>query len=300
MYKTEEVAEALTPLIRASDKPVVIALMGSTLVEAAAQVFQRAGVPAYPFPERAASALGALAKRAEYLNGVQRLQTLEDTTNSKVGRLWTPSDLDELFAAYGIPTASIRLARNADEAASIAGELGFPVVMKIASPDILHKSDVGGVMLNLQVAQQVQVVYAQMLERVRAARPEARIEGVHLQRQVPQGQEVIVGMVRDPQFGQLMMVGSGGVEVEGLKDVAFALAPLSQAEAREMLRKTWAGRKLQGFRNIPPADEDSVIDALVKLSHMALDNEHIEEIEINPLRVLSNAAIAVDVRVKFG
>jgi acyl-CoA synthetase (NDP forming) len=104
-------------------------------------------------------------------------------------------------------------------------------------------------------------------------------------------------MVRDPQFGPLMMVGSGGVEVEGLKDVAFALAPLSQAEAREMLRKTWAGRKLQGFRNIPPADEASVIDVLVKLSHLALDNEHIEEIEINPLRVLSQGAVAVDVRM---
>ncbi|MBI5293995.1 MAG: acetate--CoA ligase family protein [Chloroflexi bacterium] len=299
MFKTEEVAEALTPLIHASDKPVVIALMGSTLVEAAAQVFQRAGVPAYPFPERAASALGALAKRAEYLNGVQRLQTLEDTTNSKVRRLWTPSDLDELFAAYGIPSAPVKLARDADEAASIAEGLGFPVVMKIASPDILHKSDVGGVTLNLQDVPQVQVAYAQMVERIQTARPEARIEGVHLQRQIPQGQEVIVGMVRDPQFGPLMMVGSGGVEVEGLRDVAFALAPLSQAEAREMLRQTWAGRKLQGFRNLPPADEDAVIDVLVKLSLLALDNEHIEEIEINPLRVLSNAAIAVDVRVKF-
>lgn len=299
MFKTEEVAEALTPLIRASDKPVVVALMGSTLVEAAAQVFQRAGVPAYPFPERAASALGALAKRAECLNGVQRLQTLEDTTNSKVGRLWTPSDLDELFAAYGIPTAPVKLARNADEAASIAEELGFPVVMKIASPDILHKSDVGGVALNLQDPQQIKIAYAQMMGRIQTARPEARIDGVHLQRQIPQGQEVIVGMVRDPQFGPLMMVGSGGVEVEGLRDVAFGLAPLSEAEAWEMLRKTWAGRKLQGFRNLPPADEDSVIDALVKLSHLALDNEHIAEIEINPLRVLSNAAIAVDVRVKF-
>jgi acetyltransferase len=297
MYKTEEVAEALTPLIRASDKPVVIALMGSTLVEIARSRFESSQVPTYPFPERAASALGALTKRAEYLNGVQRLQTLEDTKNSKVGRHWTPSDLDELFAAYGIPTAPIRLARNESEAAAIAGELGFPVVMKIASPDILHKSDVGGVMLNLQDAQQVQVAYAQMLERIQTARPEARIDGVHLQRQIPQGQEVIVGMVRDPQFGPLMMVGSGGVEVEGLKDVAFALAPLSQAEAREMLRKTWAGRKLQGFRNIPPADEASVIDVLVKLSHLALDNEHIEEIEINPLRVLSQGAVAVDVRM---
>lgn len=290
MFKTEEIAEALTPLIRASDKPVVVALMGSTLVEAAAQVFQRAGVPAYPFPERAGSALGALAKRTEYLDG--RPWTVDRTVHRP------PSTIhDDLLAAYGIPAAPIRLARNESEAAFIAEELGFPVVMKIASPDILHKSDVGGVALNLQDPQQIKIAYAQMMGRIQTARPEARIDGVHLQRQIPQGQEVIVGMVRDPQFGPLMMVGSGGVEVEGLRDVAFALAPLSQAEAREMLRKTWAGRKLQGFRNLPPADEDAVIDALVKLSHLALDNEHIEEIEINPLRVLAQGAVAVDVRM---
>jgi acetyltransferase len=120
-----------------------------------------------------------------------------------------------------------------------------------------------------------------------------------LQRQVAQGQEVIVGMVRDPQFGALMMFGSGGVEVEGLKDVAFALAPLNQAEAEKMIRKTWAGRKLKGFRNIPPADEGSVVDVLIKLSRLALENGSIEELEINPLRVLSDEAIAVDVRIKL-
>ena len=106
-------------------------------------------------------------------------------------------------------------------------------------------------------------------------------------------------MVRDPQFGPLMMFGSGGVEVEGLKDVAFALAPLTQAEALKMIRKTWAGRKLAGFRNIPPADEESVIDVLVNLSKLVLENQSIEEIEINPLRVLNQGAVAVDVRVQF-
>ena len=129
--------------------------------------------------------------------------------------------------------------------------------------------------------------------------PPPQIDGVHLQRQIPDGQEVIIGMVRDPLFGALMMFGSGGIEVEGLKDVAFALAPLNQAEAREMIRRTWAGRKLKGFRSIPPVDEESVIDALVKLSQLALEHETIDEIEINPLRVLSKSAVAVDVRVKL-
>jgi len=137
------------------------------------------------------------------------------------------------------------------------------------------------------------------MEHIQSVKPDARIEGVHVQRQIPQGQEVIVGAVRDPLFGPLMMFGSGGVEVEGLKDVAFALAPLNQAEAQEMIRKTWAGRKLKGFRNIPPADEESVVDVLVKLSRLVMEHEDIEEIEINPLRVLGKGAVAVDVRIKM-
>ncbi|MBM3180358.1 MAG: CoA-binding protein [Chloroflexi bacterium] len=296
MYKTEEVADSLTPLIRSSDKPVVIALMGSTLVEEANKVFQRAHIPTYPFPERAASALGALARRA---NGLQSPQTLQvDNENSKVRRLLSPDNLDELLAAYGIPTTPIKLARDENEAVAIANELGFPVVMKIASPDILHKSDVGGVLLNINDTSFLQSGYAQMIERIQLAKPEARIEGVHLQRQIAEGQEVIIGAVRDPLFGALMMFGSGGIEVEGLKDVAFALAPLNQAEAREMIRKTWAGRKLKGFRSIPPVDEESVTDVLIKLSFLAYEHPEVEEIEINPLRVLSKGVVAVDVRIK--
>ncbi len=170
--------------------------------------------------------------------------------------------------------------------------------MKIASPDILHKSDIGGVLLNIKSEEEVQSGYALLMERVSKSMPNARIEGVHVQRQIPDGQEVIIGAVRDPLFGPLMMFGSGGIEVEGLKDVAFALAPLNQAEAREMIRKTWAGRKLKGFRNIPPVDEESVIDVLIKLSFLAYEHPEIEEIEINPLRVLAKGAVAVDVRIK--
>jgi acetyltransferase len=170
--------------------------------------------------------------------------------------------------------------------------------MKIASPDILHKSDVGGVILNIKDISSIQRSYAQMVNHIKSVKPDARIEGVYLQCQITEGQEVIVGAVRDPLFGPLMMFGSGGIEVEGLKDVAFALAPLNQAEAREMIRKTWAGRKLKGFRNIPPVDEESVIDVLIKLSWLAFDHPEAEEIEINPLRVLRVGAVAVDVRIK--
>lgn len=293
MFKAEEVAEKIIEVIRQFDKPVAIALLGSTLIEEANQRFRSAKVPTYPFPERAASALGALFKRAEYLNREERQ---EKTPRSSRLR---SSNLEDLLSAYEIPTAPLMLARDETEAATLANKLGYPVVMKIASPDILHKSDVGGVILNIQDAESLLLAYAQIVERVNTACLNARIEGVHIQRQIPDGQEVIIGMARDPQFGPLMMFGSGGVEVEGLKDVAFALAPLDQAEARRMIRKTWAGRKLKGFRDIPPADEASVLDVLIKLSWLALENESIEEIEINPLRVMGRGSVAVDVRVKI-
>ena len=210
----------------------------------------------------------------------------------------SPNNLDELLTTYGITTSPIKLAQNENEAITIANELGFPVVMKIASPDILHKSDVGGVLVNIKSTQEVQSGYALLIERVSKSMPGAKIEGVHVQRQIPEGQEVIIGAVRDPLFGPLMMFGSGGIEVEGLKDVAFALAPLNQAEAREMIRKTWAGRKLKGFRSIAPVDEEAVIAVLIKLSFLAYEHPEIEEVEINPLRVLSKGAVAVDVRMK--
>ena len=301
MFTAESVADALIPIIRASDKPAIITLMGSALTEQAAEKFQRANVVTYPFPERAASAFGALVKRAEFL----KHEVHEEAPRNSVG-LDTPlrgsstNNADELLAVYGIPTAPIQLARSTDEAITLARRLGFPVALKIASPDILHKSDVGGVLLNVQDEEACRTGYAQILERAKAAQPGARIEGVHIQPQIPPGQEVIVGAVRDAQFGPLTMFGSGGVEVEGLKDVAFALAPLSQVEAESMMRKTWAGRKLKGFRNLPPADEEAVKDVLIKLSRLVMEHPEIAEIEINPLRVLGQGTVALDLRVTWG
>ena len=300
MFKAEDVAERMIEVLSSSGKPpdsikpVTIALLGSELTANAFKRFDEAHIATYPLPERAASALGALAKRANFF----KHEGDEDAQRTPNPSALHGSSMDELLAAYGIPTAPIKLARDENEAVTLAKELGFPVVMKIASPDILHKSDVGGVLLNIKNTKSLKTGYAKILNRIKAIQPGARIDGIHIQKQIPQGQEVIAGMVRDPQFGPLMMFGSGGVEVEGLKDVAFALAPLTKSEVQEMMRKTWAGRKLKGFRNIPPADEESVRDVLIKLSRLAVENEFIKEIEINPLRVLSEGAVAVDVRLK--
>jgi len=319
MYHTEEVADLLIPIIQASEKPILMALLGSELTKEAAKRFQRTDIPTYTFPEQAASALGILVKRAEFLNheghpgptgnagagkGTQRKDLKpsrtfpKDTGTVRVlrGSNFSP---EELVASYGIPTAPMKLATNADEAVDIAHKLGFPVVMKIASPDILHKSDVGGVLLDISSEREAHDGYAQLIKKAGNPHPNVKIEGVHLQQQISEGQEVIVGMVRDPQFGPLIMFGSGGVEVEGLKDVAFALGPLTQAEAESMMHKTWAGRKLDGYRNLLPADKSAVVDALIRLSRLANEHPEISEIEINPLRVLSDGIVAIDVRVKY-
>lgn len=294
MFTAEDVAKRIVASAGESTKPVVVALMGSTLVKSANDTFQAARIPAYPFPERAASALAALTKRAVNLTA-EKGQTadVESRQPLQAGDL----SADALMQAYGIPTATIELARSVDEAVASADRLGYPVVIKIASPDILHKSDVGGVALNIQDASALREGYTRMIKQIQKITPAPHLEGVYVQRQIPAGQEVIIGMARDPQFGALMMFGSGGVEVEGLQDVAFCLSPLNQAEAEAMMRKTWAGRKLKGFRNIPPADEAAVRDVLIRLSHIADAHEEIEEIEINPLRALSQGAAAVDVRI---
>ncbi len=309
MYPAEDAADAMIPVIQASEKPTIVVLMGSTQIVEASARLQAARVPDYPFPERASSSFARLAERAEFLQGMDESEALLDgvdiesaralLADAKSGTWLNPSLADRLMSAYGISTSPIKLAPTADAAVELAAELGFPVVMKIASPDISHKSDVGGILLNVGSAAEVAESYKMLMARVQAQRPRATLEGVHIQRMIPQGQEVIIGAVRDPQFGALMMFGSGGVEVEGLKDVAFGLAPLSLQDAEKMLVKTWAGKKLAGYRNIAAVDRSALIDTLRRLSQLAHDLPEIAEIEINPLTILEQGNVAVDVRVKI-
>lgn len=294
-HPNKNIATALIPGIQTSSKPVLMAQMGSHHVAAANTVFAQAGIPVYPFPERAASAMGVLALRAEYLAKLHVDAHNRDFPPVAMAGLGPES----LVAAYGISTAQPVFADSVETAARLAANLPFPLVAKIASLDIPHKSDVGGVLLDLNSVQAVSAAFTTLMERARAARPQARLEGITLQHQSEPGQEVIIGALRDPQFGVLMMFGSGGVEAEGLQDVAFGLAPLTHAETQAMLQKTWAGKKLAGYRSIPPADREAVSQALIRLSWLALDHPEIAEIEINPLRALSHGALALDVRMQL-
>ena len=310
------VAKALIPAIHASSKPIVIALMGERLIQEAVEHFRAARIPEYRFPERAASSLAVLVERAEYLNRSQETPANFSQLTAQAGcdllraRLsnrvlptkgFLPQEIVlELARSYGIPAPPAGTAKSSDEAVSLANEYGYPVAMKIASEDIAHKSDAGGVLLHLSDAEAVRQGFAAILENASKLQPYAAIQGVSIQPMYLSGQDVIIGTVQDVQFGPLVMFGSGGIEVEGLSDVAFALAPLTRAEAVELLEKTWAGRKLHGYRNIPPADREAVIDSLLRVSHMAANLPELVEFEINPLRVFAagEGVLALDIRAR--
>lgn len=313
MHTAAGIAKAIIPVIYTADKPVVVALMGERLIQEAVEHFRAARVPEYRFPERAAEALAVLCKRAEYLDNrpgesspppmnIDPEAVKSILSRYKPGEIISQEDIFGLLEAYDIPSMQPRLASTPHQAAELAQEIGFPVALKIASPQITHKSDVGGVLLNLQDSGEVETGFTQIVENGHAAWPEAEILGVHIQRMIPSGQDVIIGAIQDPQFGTLVMFGSGGIEVEGLKDVQFALAPLSSAEANQMLASTWAGKKLRGFRSLNPADQESVVNTILRLAQLASDFPQIAEIEVNPLTVLEegNGAYAVDVRAKIG
>lgn len=306
MVPAVAVADALIPLIAAAPKPVVAAVLGGHLVGAAARRFAEGGVAEYPFPEQAASALAALATRAEWL---ARPAAAESSPPDPVplravlagaGGWQAPETAVALLAAAGVPQPPLAVAAGAEDAAERAGALGFPVVLKVSGPDLVHRTDVGGVVLGVRDADAVREAVRRMLARVRAARPDASVSGIVVQRQAPPGEDLIVGCVRDPQFGALAMVGAGGVQVEEMRDVAFGLAPLDAGEAERMLDATRVGRRLRGFRGSAPADRDAAVDALVKVSQLAAALPEIAEVEINPLRVYGagKGAEALDIRVR--
>jgi acetyl coenzyme A synthetase (ADP forming)-like protein len=311
MYSAGSVAKALIPIIHQAEKPVVVSVMGERLIQEAVEHLRAARIPEYRFPERAAAALAALVKRVELLEfAAAEPLTRHDVDNKTVegviaghrqSGLLSASEVNRILTAYGIPTARMKLAENQDQAVELASEMGLPVVLKVASPDISHKTDVGGVLLNLGDEKSVRSGFKAILDQAVADLPEARINGVYVQEMVPLGQEVIVGAVQDPQFGPLIMFGSGGTEVEGLRDLAFGLGPLTALEIDSMLADTWAGVKLGGFRNIHAADREAVREVLIRLAQLATDFPRLAEIEINPLRVFpgKKGAAALDVRIRL-
>ena len=198
---------------------------------------------------------------------------------------------------YGIPVTKFKVALNENEAAKYADEIGYPVVLKIVSPDIIHKSDAGGVIVNLKNPAEVTEAYKKILENIKKYNPKARIAGILVQEMAPQSTEVIVGAIKDPQFGQTVMFGLGGIFVEILKDVNFRIAPLTMDDAKEMITELKAYPLLKGYRNTPPADIDALISILSATSRLVMDNPEIKELDLNPVMAYQKGAKTVDARI---
>ena len=202
-----------------------------------------------------------------------------------------------VLAEIGVPVTPTRLARDADEAVALADEFGYPVVLKIDADAITHKSDSGGVALDLASADAVRVAHERIVAAARGAAPDADLRGVSVQPMANPGTEVIVGMTRDPQFGPVLMFGLGGILVEVLKDVAFRVVPLEQRDAAEMIREIQGFPVLEGYRNTPPVDLGALETILMQLSSFAESYPEVAELDLNPILAYGDGAVAVDARI---
>lgn len=198
---------------------------------------------------------------------------------------------------YGISVTEFKLAKNEAEAVKFAEEVGYPLVLKIVSPDIVHKSDVGGVLVDVKNAEHVRKAYNRIMDNVKRHRPNATVVGMLIQEMAPQSTEVIVGSTKDPQFGPTLMFGLGGIFVEILKDVAFRIAPITEDEAREMISEVKAYPILKGYRNKPPADLKAIVTILLNTSRLVTEHEEIKELDLNPIMVYEKGAKTVDARI---
>jgi len=311
MTEIEATAEAVGALEKQLTKPLLACFMGEARIQAGITILTRNGIPNYPFPERAALAFRAMSdyrsiqarsepQYASFEVDRQAVQQTLDTIRNE-GRL-SIGDFEarSIMQAYGLRIPRSEIAKTPEEAVTIASGFGYPVVLKIASPDILHKTDVGGVKVGLRSASDVRDAYELMVYRAQRYVPEARIWGCLVQEMAPPGGlEVLVGMNRDPQFGPLVTFGLGGIYVETLKDVTFRVAPFSTQEAEDMMGEIRAHALLDGVRGQPPADKVAIADCLLRIGQLVQDFPEITELDINPLMVYSTGqgALAIDMRL---
>lgn len=293
-------------------KPVLPVFMGGGDIYPGRQELALSNLPNYPSPERAVAALKAMFDYARWRLQPRRVVTRFPVNRRRVNRILSHQFLigrpylgevraKEVLKAYDFKVPEGRMVSTVAEAVEAASQLGYPLAMKIVSPDIIHKSDVGGVKLNLTTEQEVADSFELMMIRVSRAAPEAFLEGVYLERMVTKGREVILGMTRDPQFGPMLMFGLGGIFVEVLHDVSFHLAPITQAEAMSMLMGTRSYKLLEGFRGQAKVDITVIAEALQRISQLVTDFPQIAELDINPFMVggPGEESMVADARIRL-
>ena len=311
----EAVARDCAPLFARKRRPVLVCWMGADAVTMADHMFARAGLPTFATPEEAVN--GFLQLAAYHRNQMQLLETppsvaedfepdpaaaraVVETVLAQERGLLTEPESKSVLAAYGIPVVETRLAASPEELPGIAEELGYPVALKIVSPDITHKTDIGGVVLDISTPELLLAAAEAILARARNRRPEARIEGLAVQRMIEHddAHELIAGVATDATFGPVLLFGQGGTAVETIADRAIALPPLNMALAAELVGRTRVARLLDGIRGRPAPDRRGIELTLVKLSQLISDLPEVVELDINPLLAHAHGVVALDARVR--
>jgi acetate---CoA ligase (ADP-forming) len=305
-----ETARRVVEACRRATKPIMACWMGKQEAMAGIEILSKNQVPNYHFPERAVNAFGAMYTYRQWLDQPKGEPEAFDVDREAVSRVFEQArsegrtgigdaEAQDILKAYGIATPRSDVFATPDEAVAFCSEIGYPVVMKIASPDILHKSDVGGIIVGVANDQQAREAFDTLIARAREHVPNATIWGAQVQEMVSNAREVIIGMNRDPQFGPLVMFGLGGIYVEVLRDVAFRVAPMTRPQARSMIEEIRSYKLLTGVRGQAPADLDAIVDTLLRISQLVNDWPEIAEMDINPLLVRDKGAgaVAVDMRL---
>jgi acetyl coenzyme A synthetase (ADP forming)-like protein len=312
--RQEDVAEAIVDVAAGQrEKPVLAVLMGRQGLPQGLAELSEAGIPGYRFPESAVRALGAMYRHRRWLErpvgevrafDVDRAGVAEIIAAAKAeGReKLTETEVMRVLEAYGIPVAPYRVARSEDEAVAAAEAIGWPVVAKVLSPKIVHKSDAGGVAVGIEDAAELRAAFRRMTDEVprRAGIDPAEVEGVLVQAMVSGGKETIVGMTLDPQFGPVLMFGLGGIYVEALGDVVFRVQPVTDVDAREMVRSIRGVALLEGVRGESPSDLAAVEELLQRISQLVGDHDAIREMDVNPWIAFPEGGVAVDGRITVG
>lgn len=308
--KQTEIAKSIVVAVGGrEDKPVLAVLMGREGLPEGRAELKEVGIPAYIFPESAARALAAMHRYRKWTErpfqeperfAVDRrtVEGILDRVQAAGRTQLTEVEALKLFDAYGIPTIPYRVAHSEEAAVEAAEEIGYPVVLKILSPDVVHKTDSGGVRVDIRSPEDVGEAYRSILHSVRDAHPEARMEGVLVESFLQEGREVIVGMSTDPRFGPLLMFGLGGIYVEALKDVAFRVQPVTRIDAEEMIRDIRAFPLLEGVRGEAGSDLSILAEVIQRVSQLVGDHDRILELDLNPFLSFPEGGMAVDARVR--
>ncbi len=310
MTQVEETARSVGEQSQRCSKPVFGCFMGRATVEPGVRVLRSYGVPNYAAPERAVAAMAAVDRHRRWrerpATEIESFAVDCDRVRAVLAQARADGRIDvgdaearDILTAYGIATPQTFLARDSDEAVHLAAEIGFPVAVKLASPELLHRTDLGGVQLNIMSAEQVRDAFELMTYRAGRYMPDAEIRGCLVQEMVVGGKEVIAGMSRDPSFGPLMMFRLGGIYAEALHDVSYRVAPFGRRDALEMIGAIRGHNLLRGVRGVPPSDLEALAEALLRLTQLAVEFPEIAEFDVDPIIVLEEGqgVVGIDMRL---